>query len=326
VHLAGFVGRRLLAGLGTLAIVSVLIFTGTELLSGDAASAILGQTATPESLAAVRSELDLDRPPVERYLHWLGGVVHGDFGNSLALGSGGAGGRGGEAVSELVGDRLVNSAVLTAVAALVTIPLGLLLGIIAAIRPGGWLDSTISYLTLGLIALPEFVIGSILVLGFAIAWPVLPAVSSFDAAAGIGTNISALVLPVATLAAASVAQTARMIRGSMIEALESDWVRMARLNGVPERRVIFRHALRNALVPVIQVIALTVAWLIGGIVVVEVVFNYPGVGQAVANAVATRDIPVVQALTLGIASVYIVVNLLADLATILLTPKLRQGR
>jgi peptide/nickel transport system permease protein len=175
-----------------------------------------------------------------------------------------------------------------------------------------------------LIALPEFVTGSVLVLLFAIAWPLFPAVSVIGGADSIGSRIDALVLPVAALGAASIAQTSRMIRGSMIEALESDYVQMAWLKGIPERRVVFRHALRNALVPTIQVIALTVAWLVGGVVVVEVVFDYPGIGQALANAVSTRDIPVVQALSLVIAAVYVVVNLAADLATIMLTPKLRR--
>jgi peptide/nickel transport system permease protein len=321
----GYALRRLGAGIITLWVVSVLVFAGTEMLSGDAASAILGQTATPQSLAVVRDQLGLDRPAYERYASWIGGVVHGDFGRSLAVGSGGAvGSRGGVPVSTIIGDRLVNTLILTLLAALLTVPLGIALGIWSAIKPGSLIDSTISATTLGLIALPEFVTGSVLVLLFAIAWPLFPAVSVIGGADSIGSRIDALVLPVAALGAASIAQTSRMIRGSMIEALESDYVQMARLKGIPERRVVFRHALRNALVPTIQVIALTVAWLVGGVVVVEVVFDYPGIGQALANAVSTRDIPVVQALSLVIAAVYVVVNLAADLATIMLTPKLRR--
>lgn len=317
---------RLAAGVLTLWVVSVLVFAGTELLSGDAATAILGQTATPQSLAVVRKELGLDRPPHERYLSWVGGVLRGDFGHSLTVGSGGAaGGRGGTAVSTIIGDRLVNTLILTGVAALLTLPLAIGLGIWSATKPGSWTDSVISSTTLGLIALPEFVTGSALVLLFAIAWPLLPAVSFIGADDSIGSRVAALVLPVATLGAASIAHTSRMIRGSMIEALESDYVQMARLKGIPERRVVFRHALRNALVPSIQVIALTIAWLVGGVVVVEVVFDYPGIGQALASAVSTRDIPVVQAVSLAIAVVYVLVNLAADLATIMLTPKLRQG-
>lgn len=328
------IAGRLAWGVLTLWVVSVLVFAGTELISGDAASAVLGQQASdPQLLAAVRENLGLDRPPVERYVHWLGGVLRGDLGDSLTIGSlptgsGGtkaAGESGTVSVTELIGSRLVNSAILTGLAALVTIPLAILLGIVSAIRPGGIVDSIISSTTLGLIALPEFVTGTVFVLLFAIAWRLFPAVSLVIPGESLGMRAAALALPVATLAAASIAHTGRMIRGGMIEALESEYVQMARLKGMPERRVIFRHALRNALVPTVQVLALTIAWLAGGIVVVEVVFGYPGIGQALANAVSSRDLPTVQAISLVIASLYVVVNLLADLATIVLTPRLRQG-
>ncbi len=317
---------RLAWGFLTLWVVSVLVFAGTELISGDAATAILGQQAAdPQLVHAVRKNLGLDKPPVQRYFHWLGGVLRGDFGDSLTVGSMATGKNGAVPVTQLISNRLANSAILTGLAALITLPFAIGLGIAAAMRPGGLVDSVISHTTLGLVALPEFVTGTAFVLLFAIVWPLLPAVSFVSAGESLGTRATALVLPVLTLGAASIAHTARMIRGSMIEALESEYVQMARLKGMPERRVIFHHALRNALVPTVQVIALTIAWLAGGIVVVEVVFDYPGIGQALANAVSSRDIPTVQAISLVIAALYVVVNLLADLATIVLTPKLRQA-
>jgi len=328
---------RLAWSIALLWAVSVLIFVGTGMISGDAATAILGQhAADPIAVQTVRKNLGLDKPPLERYLRWLSDVLHGDLGRSLTVGATAVGvsmagdaASGGVAeqgvpVTDLIRHRVVNSAVLAGIAALLTVPFALLLGVICALRPGGMVDSTVSTVTLGLIALPEFVTGTAFVLLFAITWHWFPAVSLVSSGEGVGDRIRELALPVLTLAAASVAQTARMVRGSMIDALESDYVQMARLKGMPERRVIFVHALRNALVPTIQVVALTIAWLAGGIVVVEVVFGYPGIGQALANAVATRDLPTVQALVLLIAAVYVLVNLIADLATIALTPKLRQ--
>ncbi|MGH9318277.1 MAG: ABC transporter permease [Vicinamibacteria bacterium] len=317
---------RLAWGLATLWVVSIFIFAGTELLSGDAATAVLGKNATPEALAAIREQLGLDRSPPERYVDWLLGVLQGDLGNSLSLGTGGTTeGRGGVPVADVIESRLVNSGILTGIAALVTIPLAIILGVLSAVKVGRLTDSFISNVTLGLIALPEFVTGSALILLFAIFWPLLPAVSFVVEGQDFGARAAALALPVATLGAASIAHTSRMVRGSMIEALDSEYVQMARLKGVPERFIVARHALRNALGPTIQVIALTLAWLVGGIVVVEVVFEYPGVGQALANAVSARDLPVVQALALLIAGVYVIVNLTADLASILLTPKLRES-
>jgi peptide/nickel transport system permease protein len=312
---------RLVWGVATLWVASVLVFGGTELLTGDPASAVLGRDATPSALAALRKQLDLNEPAPRRYLRWLTGIVHGDLGRSLTIGT--ATGEGGVPVSQLIGSRIDNSALLAGLATLVTVPLAIMLGVVSALRPGKLVDSIISTTTLAFIALPEFVVGTTLVLLFAIIWPLFPAVSLVSSTANVGARTAELVLPVATLAAASVAQMSRLVRGSMIEALESPHVQMARLRGLSAKRVILRYALRTALVPTIQVIALTVAWFAGGIVVVEVVFNYPGVGGALTSAISARDLPVVQALALTIAGVFIVVNLLADVATILLTPKLR---
>ncbi len=308
------IARRVALGALILWIVSVVVFAGTELLSGDTATAILGQTATPGALAAIREELNLDEPAPTRYAIWLADLARGDLGDSLASQ---------RPVTELIGERLRNSFILTGLTAAILIPLSLLLGTLAAARRHGLLDNTISTTTLALISLPEFVIGMILVLLFAVLWPLLPAVSLLSPTDALTEQARALVLPVAALLAASMAHTVRMVRVSVVEALESDYVRMARLKGVPETRVLFVHALRNALVPSIQVFALVIGWLVGGIVVIEAVFQYPGIGQGLVNAVSARDLPVVQAIALVIAAVYVGVNLLADVLTILLTPRLR---
>jgi peptide/nickel transport system permease protein len=308
------IARRVALGALILWIVSVVVFAGTELLSGDTATAILGQTATPGALAAIREELNLDEPAPTRYAIWLADLARGDLGDSLASQ---------RPVTELIGERLRNSFILTGLTAAILIPLSLLLGTLAAARRHGLLDNAISTTTLALISLPEFVIGMILVLLFAVLWPLLPAVSLLSPTDALTEQARALVLPVAALLAASMAHTVRMVRVSVVEALESDYVRMARLKGVPETRVLFVHALRNALVPSIQVFALVIGWLVGGIVVIEAVFQYPGIGQGLVNAVSARDLPVVQAIALVIAAVYVGVNLLADVLTILLTPRLR---
>ena len=320
--------RRALWGVLTLLIVSVLVFAGTSALSGDAATIALGKDATPERVAALRANLGLDEPAPQRYVDWLGGLLQGDLGVSLSAGTAGSTtdisiDNTGLPVSELVGDRVVNSLILAIAAAAVVFPLSLLLGAWSALRPGRRADSNISTTTLVLIALPEFVVGLLLVFLFAVQVMWFPAVSFVPPGVSLAERIDGLVLPVATLTAASVAHTARLVRGSLIEVLESDYVQMARLKGVPERAVVRRHALPNALVPTIQVVALNFAWLVGGIVIVEVVFGYPGIGQGLTAAVQSRDLPTVQVLALAIAAVYVVVNTLADLATIVLTPRLR---
>jgi peptide/nickel transport system permease protein len=320
--------RRALWGVATLLIVSVLVFAGTSLLSGDAVTIALGKLATPERVEALRAEMGLDRSAPERYWIWLTDLLRGDLGVSLSAGTfgsttGTATPPAGYPVSELIGDRVINSLILATAAALIVFPLSILLGAWSALRPGRRADMLISTSTLVLIALPEFVIGLVLVFLFAVTVKWFPAISFVPPGVTLAERIDALVLPVLTLTAASVAHTARLVRGSLIDVLESDYVRMARLKGVPERRVIRRHALPNALVPTIQVVALNFAWMVGGIVVVEVVFAYPGVGQGLTQAVQSRDIPTVQVLALAIAAVYVVVNTLADLAAILLTPRLR---
>jgi peptide/nickel transport system permease protein len=312
--ISGFILRRVLLGLLTLFLVSLVVFAATQALPSDPARAILGRTATPDSLKALRKQLNLNRPVVSQYTHWLGGIFTGDLGNSLAAR--------GEPVTKVLGKRLQNSAVL--LAAVISIPLSILLGVISARRRDGPLDHSMSLILLALAALPEFVVGIALVLLFATrVFHVLPAVSLIPPDSSPWQNPKELVLPTVTLVLAVTPYVARIMRASMVEVLESDFVEMARLKGMPERHVLWRHAVPNAIAPAIQVIALNLAYLAGGIVVVEFVFAYPGIGSALVDGVANRDLPIVQALAVLIAAVYVGCNVLADIATILVSPRLR---
>jgi peptide/nickel transport system permease protein len=307
--------RRVLLGLLTLWLVSLVLFALTQALPGDAARAILGREATPERLAALREQLHLGQSPVAQYLHWFGGVVHGDFGRSLADQ---------QPVARLLGDRLVNSLVLMAAAALVSTLLGVSAGTWSALRRDRFADHATSVVTLVLAALPEFVIGiALVVLLSTTVFKLFPAVTLVTPGHAVWERPNVLVLPVLTMTLAVAPYITRMLRASMIEVLESEYVQMARLKGMPERVVILRHALPNALGPVAQVIALQLAWLAGGVVVIEYLFRYPGIGQALVDSVANRDVPMVQAIALVIAGIYVTVNLLADLVQVLGNAQLR---
>jgi peptide/nickel transport system permease protein len=311
----GFIVRRSLLGLLTLFLVSVVVFAATQALPGDAARAILGRTATPDSLAALREQLHLNEPVATQYWHWLSGLLHGDLGSSLAAN---------EAVTTLLRNRLENSAVLVLLSALISTPLAILLGAVTARRRDSPLDHGASVVMLVLAALPEFVVGiALVVLLGTTVFTVLPAVSLIPPDSSPWSHLNDLVLPTLTLVLVVVPYTARIMRASMVEVLESDYVEMARLKGMPERKVVWRHAVPNAIAPTIQVTALNLAYLAGGIVVVEVVFGYAGIGSALVDAVHNRDVPVVQALAMLIAAVYIVLNVLADVASILVSPRLR---
>ena len=313
--IAGFVLRRVLLGVLVVLLVSVVVFAATQALPGDPALAILGRSATPESLAALRAQLELDEPVLQQYLGFLGGLLQGDLGTSLAAQ---------QPVSQVLGERLGNSAFLVLVAALVSIPLSLALGVVGALRRDRPFDVGSGLVLLALASLPEFVVAVFLVILFATTVStVLPAISSLVPGGSPWDDPLGLVLPVATLTVAVTPYVARVMRASMIEVLESDYVEMARLKGLPERVVLLRHALPNALGPTLQVIAINLAYLAGGVVVVEYVFNFPGVGSSLQDAVVSHDLPVVQALAMLIAAVYVVLNLLADVATILVTPRLR---
>jgi peptide/nickel transport system permease protein len=277
------------------------------LLPGDLATAALGRDATPDAVKQLRQRLGLDRPAVLRYGDWLDGIAHLDLGKSAINGV---------RVSSTIAQPLRNSALLVAITLGLLMPLSLLLGTATALRRGSFFDIGSQLVTVALVALPEFVVGIVLVLTFAIAWPVLPAVA-------FQVTPEALILPVATLLMLSLAYTARMVRAGVIEVLSSEYVAMARLKGMPERSVIRHHVLPNAIGPSLHAFALTAAWLAGGVVIVEYLFAYPGIGRLLVDAVTSRDVPMVEAVSLILAAVYVVGNLIADVATILLTPRLR---
>jgi peptide/nickel transport system permease protein len=310
-----FILRRILFGLLTLLLVSIVVFAATQALPGNAARAILGRNATPARLAALTQQLHLNQSVVAQYFHWLGGILTGNLGTSAATE---------QPVSQLLSGRILNSAFLVFVAAIVAIPLSIFLGVIMAVRRDKPTDHVLSTSTLALAALPEFVIGIGLALIFATnVSHIFPAVSIVPPGEHAWNTPNVVVLPAATLILAVTPYISRIMRGSMVEVLESEYVTMARLKGLPNRTVIWRHAVPNAIVPAIQVSALQLAYMAGGVVVVEAVYSYPGIGNALVDAVGNRDVPVVQALTIIIAAVYVVVNLIADLATIVVTPRLR---
>ena len=309
------IARRLALGVLTLFLISLIVFAAVLALPGDAATAILGREATPERIAALRDQLNLNDSVVSQYLSWIGGVLTGSFGESAATQ---------QPVSELLSGRIANTAFLVFVAALVAIPLSIGIGVWTAMRRDRAVDHVVSTTTLVMAALPEFVIGIGLILVFATSvftW--LPAVSLLAPDERAWSSLSVVVLPAATLVLAVTPYISRIMRGSMIEVLESEYVTMARLKGLSERTVIWRHAVPNAIVPAIQVTALQLAWMAGGVVVVEFVVSYPGIGAALIDAVDNRDMPVVQTVTMLAAAIYVVLNLLADLVTIAVTPRLR---
>jgi peptide/nickel transport system permease protein len=317
VPLVKIIVRRILLGVLTLLLVSVLVFAATQTLPGDTARAILGKSATPATLKAMRQELGLDRPAVVQYGSWLSGIARGNLGESLAAKA---------PVTSVIGTRVRNSAVLVILAAIISIPLSILIGSLSGLLRDRPFDSTTSLGTLGLAALPEFVIGILLIGLFATqVFHLFPAVSVVQPNVPFTSQLDILILPALTLVLATSPYIVRILRASMIEVLESEYVQMARLKGMPENVVLRRHALPNAIIPAIQVIALNLAWLAGGVVVVEYVFNYPGIGLGLIDAINNRDVPEIQAIVLLIAALYVGFNLLADILTILVSPRLRTG-
>ncbi|MGY4720391.1 ABC transporter permease [Naumannella huperziae] len=313
---AGWLARRIGLAILTLFVVSVLIFFATVAL-GDPVRAILGRdyVNSPERVATLRAELGLDRPPVQRYLDWLGGLFTGDLGTSLANRT---------PVADLIAQPVINSAVLVLIATLVIIPLSFGLALWSASARGKRADHIIQTVLLALAGLPEFVIGIVLVAVFSTTvFFVLPAVTISPGGDAPWLQPASMVLPVLTLVLTVAPYVSRIVRATLVEVLDSDYVALARLKGVPESVVVRRHALRNALVPGVQVTALQLAWLAGGIVIVEYLFSYPGIGAQLVSAVNNNDVPVVLALAMIIAAVYVVVNLIADIASILLTPRAR---
>jgi peptide/nickel transport system permease protein len=309
------IGSRLISGLLTLLLVSVLVFFGAEAMPGNAATAILGRDANdPVLLAQTEQQLGLDRPVYERYIDWLTGFVHGDLGVAAGTQT---------PITDLIGHRLVNTAALGFITLVLLVVFATTIGTWGGVRKHSKADSAVNFVTIVVGALPEFVVGIFLVLMFALVWPVLPAVTLFPPEDYAFQHPKNLILPVATLLLVSLASVARLVRASVSETLDRDFIEMARLKGIPERTVIFRHVLPNSLVPTIQICAFAVAWLVGGVVIVEAVFQYPGVGTLMTSAVSNRDIPLVQAIAMLAAAAYILAAMLADVLTILVTPRLR---
>ncbi len=314
----GLVARRAAIGVFTLLLVSVVVSAATEILPGNAASAILGHNATPARLHALEIQLHLNRPRVDQYWTWLSGLLTGNLGHSMANGL---------PVWGYVEPRLINSAVLVLVTGLVGAPFGVGLGAAAALRKDGPFDHIISVIALAVTSLPEFVVAIALIIGFStVVLHLLPAVSILSPGAHAWNQPELLVLPAATLVIVIVPYILRMMRAAMMEALESDYVEMARLKGVPEPRIVLLHALPNAIAPTIQVIGLSFLYLAGGVVVVEYVFSFPGIGQGLVDAVNNRDIPVIQFIVVVLAAFYVVMNILTDVIALLVTPRRRIAR
>jgi peptide/nickel transport system permease protein len=310
-----FVIGRILAGIPIIIALTVLVFMATQALPGDAAVSYLANTATPERLAAIRAQLNLDDPLWVQYFSWASNALRLDFGMTLT---------GETSVSAILSERIQNTLILMASSGIVAIPLSIVIGVYAAVRRGKAFDNVSSLFTLILAALPEFVVAIFVVFLLATnVFQIFPAISFVEPGTLAWADPASLVLPSLTLILAVTPYVSRIMRGSMIEVMESEYIQMARLKGLSERTVILRHALPNAIAPTIQVIALQLAWLAGGVVVVEAVFAYPGIGTVMIDSVKARDLPIVQAITLMIAALYVVLNIIADIGTILSTPRLR---
>ncbi|RLC19613.1 MAG: ABC transporter permease [Deltaproteobacteria bacterium] len=309
--------KRLGASLITIFVISVIIFIGVELLPGDVAETVLGQSATPETVAAFRKELKLDLPPHIRYGEWLKDFAHGDLGTSLANG---------RPVAELIGWRLSNTLFLALSTAMIAVPLAILLGMLAAFYRNTFFDKLISTTTLSFISFPEFFIAYILISLLSVKLNLFPSLSIIDKHMGFGSKIYAILLPSLTLTCVVTAHMMRQTRAAIINVLASAYIEMAQIKGIKRLRIIYHHAFPNSLSPVINVVAVNLAYLVVGVVIVEVVFVYPGLGQLLVDSVAKRDLPVVQASGLLFSIAYIFLNLAADILSMLSNPKLRQSK
>ena len=315
--MATMITRRIFLAVVTLFIISLIVFMGVEALPGDTATAYLGQSATPESLAALREEFGLNAPVHERYLAWLGGFLQGDLGDSMSKK---------KPVVELIGNRFRNTVVLATTAALVGIPLAIVLGVIAGLMRDKWPDVLVSTTSIVGMTLPGFVTATVLIYFFAIRLEWFPAITLVPSDVPVVELLPNIVLPIITLTLIMVAHILRLVRTNMIDVLTSDYVQMAILKGVPHWSIVFMHALPNAMLPTINVVALTLAWLLGGVAIIETVFNYPGIGQLMITAITDRDFGLVQGIAIILAVIYIALNLIADVLSMILNPKLRTAR
>ena len=316
-YIARLVLKRLLIGLLLLLAVSALIFAGTEILPGDVAQSILGQSATPEALANLRRDMGLDEPAIVRYFNWLGGIVRGDLGQALTNGAD---------IADSIGKRLFNTLFLASVAAVVAVPFAIFLGLLAVRYRNRWPDKLISGSTLACISLPEFFIGYLLIYFVAVKLGWFPSVATVFDSMSFTERLSAIALPAATLTLVVLAHMMRMTRAAILNVMQSAYIETAELKGLSSLRIIAAHALPNAIAPIANVVMLNLAYLIVGVVVVEVIFVYPGMGQYLVDHVAKRDVPVVQACGLIFASFYIGLNILADIISIVSNPRIRHPR
>ena len=305
---------RLATAVLTLLFIATVVFVITSLLPGDVAQQILGQSATPEAVAGLRLKLGLDQPASTRFLLWLGGIARGDLGHSLVNGL---------PVSELVGGRIGNSLILAAVTACISVPIALLLGISAAMRPGSLLDRIVGTSVVFVVSVPEFLIATLAVLIFAVKLRWLPALAQAPRFHDIGDIARSFAMPIITLACVIVAQMTRMTRAAVMDALNAPYVETARLKGAGPIRIVLMHALPNAIGPIANAVALSLSYLLGGVIIVETIFNYPGIAKLMVDGVSTRDLPIVQACALIFCAGYLLLVLLADVAAILSSPRLR---
>lgn len=307
-------GKRLASSLLTLLLVSAVIFTISGLLPGDAAQETLGQSATPEQVAALRHEMGLDRPALTRYVEWLGAIVQGDPGQSLVANM---------PVRDVISTRLPNSLMLAGFTALVSVPLALAIGIASAINRGGRLDRALNIFTLSAVAVPEFLVATLGVLVFSVKLLWLPSIALVTPEASLWDTLRSCALPVMSLTVVVVAQMARMTRAAVADQLDRPYVEMARLKGLPFRRVVLVHVMPNAIGPIVNAVALSLSYLMGGAIIVETIFNFPGLASLMVNAVTSRDMPLLQACAMIFCGIYLALVLVADVVAILSNPRLR---
>lgn len=309
--------KRIGVGLLLIWVVSVLIFIMTQILPGDAAQLRLGQSATPENLAALRKQLGLDQPLPVQYFIWISNLLTGNLGISQA---------GGATILSLIENRIGNTVFMALVVSAISIPFSVTVGLLAAMNPGGLTDRVVTSLTLGLISVPDFLVATILIFVVATQLNLVPAVSYLSGREDFWKSLYVLALPIATLVIVVSAQMIRMTRAGILNVMSSPYIEMAILKGVPRRRIILRHALLNAIGPIVNVIALNLAYLVSGVVIVETIFAYPGLAKLMVDGVQTRDLPLVQACGMIFCSTYVVLILIADVASILSNPRLRQPK
>jgi len=307
---------RVLLAMLTLLVVSAAIFAIIEVLPGDVASRMLGRDVTPAALAVFREKMHLNEPALVRYLHWLGGILRGDFGKALTSS---------RPITEILAPRIFNTVLLSIYAFLIYVPLALIPALVQAANRDRQVDHVISVFNLLFLSIPDFLLGTLLLFAFSVTLPLLPAVSRVDDSSTALDYLRAMTLPAVTLAIAMAIAAVRMLRDNLIEVLDSDYVRMAELKGLPPRAVLLRHALPNALVPTLNITAINLGYLVGGVVIVEKVYSYPGFGQLLIDALQYRDVPLIEATVLIAAGVYVGANLLADVGAILLNPRLRKA-